>query len=118
MTREALRGLVRPALYSPTLGALLPYAIDEAAAGRYDPLMALRRRRRRPSPEGEHFSVVCAEDVPRMRPAAGRGRRPGRARPVPRRLRALAARRRADRVLHDPAQRGAGAAAVRRRSTR
>ena len=66
MTREGLRGLVRPGLYSPTLGALLPYAIDQAAAGRYDPLMALATGDVEIA-EGEHFSVVCAEDAPRMR---------------------------------------------------
>ena len=67
MTREALRGLVRPALYSPTLGALLPYAIDRAAAGRYEPLMALATGDIDLS-EGQHFSVICAEDAPRMSP--------------------------------------------------
>jgi pimeloyl-ACP methyl ester carboxylesterase len=70
MTRDALRGLVRPGLYSPSLGALLPYAIDQAAAGRYEPLMALATGDADIA-EGEHFSVICAEDVPRMAPAAG-----------------------------------------------
>ena len=70
MTRDALRGLVRPGLYSPSLGALLPYAIDQAAAGRYEPLMALATGDANVA-EGEHFSVICAEDVPRMAPPAG-----------------------------------------------
>jgi pimeloyl-ACP methyl ester carboxylesterase len=65
MTREALRGLVRPGLYSPALGALLPYAIEQAAAGRFEPLMTLAAGDVDVS-EGEHFSVICAEDVPRM----------------------------------------------------
>ena len=64
--------------------------------------------------EGQHFSVICAEDVPRMPPASGRASDAGAQGPVPRRLRALAARRRAGGVLHDPRQPGAGAAAVRR----
>jgi pimeloyl-ACP methyl ester carboxylesterase len=67
MTRGALRSLVRPALYQPTLGALLPYAIAQAAAGRYEPLMALAAGDVDLS-EGEHFSVICAEDAPRMSP--------------------------------------------------
>jgi pimeloyl-ACP methyl ester carboxylesterase len=71
MTREALRSLVRPGLYSPALGALLPYAIEQAAAGRYEPLMALAAGDADIS-EGEHFSVICAEDAPRMA-AAGAG---------------------------------------------
>ena len=70
MTRDALQGLVRPGLYSPALGAMLPYAIDQAAAGRYDPLMALATGESDIA-EGEHFSVICAEDAPRMRPASG-----------------------------------------------
>ena len=78
MTRDALRSLVRPGLYSPTLGALLPYAIDQAAAGRYDPLMALAAGDADIA-EGEHFSVVCAEDAPRMAPAAADGDQGARA---------------------------------------
>ena len=72
MTREALRNLVRPGLYSPTLGAMLPYAIDQAAAGHFEPLMAFAASGIDLA-EGEHFSVICAEDVPRMAPAAGPG---------------------------------------------
>jgi pimeloyl-ACP methyl ester carboxylesterase len=72
LTRDAVQGLVRPALYSPSMGAMLPHAIEEAAAGRFGVLLALAG-----SPggapsdmsEGEHFSVVCAEDVPRLPPA-------------------------------------------------
>ena len=72
MTRVALQGLVRPGLYSPSLGALLPYAIEQAAVGRYDPLMALAAGDVDIA-EGEHFSVVCAEDAPRMGSAGGAG---------------------------------------------
>ena len=72
LTRDALRGLVRPGLYSPTLGALLPYAIEQAAAGRYASLVALATGQVDVS-EGEHFSVICAEDAPRMGPAGGAG---------------------------------------------
>jgi pimeloyl-ACP methyl ester carboxylesterase len=72
-TRDALNDLVRPALYQPAIGAILPHAIEEAAAGRFDVLLALADTSGGGSPidlsEGEHFSVVCAEDVPRL-PAA------------------------------------------------
>jgi pimeloyl-ACP methyl ester carboxylesterase len=73
LTRDAVQGLVHGPLYSPALGAMLPHAIEEAAAGRFGVLLALAS-----SPggqpgdlsEGEHFSVICAEDAPRMRPAS------------------------------------------------
>jgi pimeloyl-ACP methyl ester carboxylesterase len=74
LSKDMVLGLVRPALYSPALAAMLPHAIEEAAAGRFGVLLALAS-----SPggapsdmsEGQHFSVVCAEDVPRLAPAAG-----------------------------------------------
>jgi pimeloyl-ACP methyl ester carboxylesterase len=69
-TRAALEDLARPALYRPAMGAILPYAIDEAAAGRFGPLLALAASGGPASPielsEGEHFAVVCAEDAPRL----------------------------------------------------
>ena len=70
LTRDALRGLVRPGLYSPALGALLPYAIEQAAVGRYEALVALATGDVDIA-EGEHFSVICAEDVPRLPPVTG-----------------------------------------------
>ena len=72
MTREALRNLIRPGLYSPTLGAVLPYAIDQAAGGHFEPLMAFAAGGVDLA-EGEHFSVICAEDAPRMAASAGPG---------------------------------------------
>ena len=74
MTTEALRSLVHSPLYTPALGAMLPHAIDEAAAGRFGPLVALSSSTgARPTDisEGQHFSVICAEDAPRMAPASG-----------------------------------------------
>ena len=74
LTAEALRNLVHSPLYSPALGAMLPHAIDEAAAGRFGPLLALSSSTsEQPADisEGQHFSVICAEDVPRMAPATG-----------------------------------------------
>jgi pimeloyl-ACP methyl ester carboxylesterase len=74
LTADALRGLVHPPLYTPALGAMLPHAIGEAAAGRFGPLLALSSSTGAlPTDisEGQHFSVICAEDVPRMAPASG-----------------------------------------------
>jgi pimeloyl-ACP methyl ester carboxylesterase len=81
MTPEAVRGLVHSPLYTPALGAMLPFAIDEAAAGRFGPLLALSTSTGglpTDLSEGQHFSVICAEDAPRMPPAAaGAGQEPG-----------------------------------------
>jgi len=69
MTADAVRALVHRPLYAPTQAALLPQAIDEAAAGRFGVLLALASStgdRPIDLSEGQHFSVACAEDVPRM----------------------------------------------------
>ena len=72
LTRDAVQQLVRPGLYVPALGAILPQAIDDAAAGRFGPLLALGATPlgggANEIAEGEHFSVVCAEDAPRLGP--------------------------------------------------
>jgi pimeloyl-ACP methyl ester carboxylesterase len=72
---DMLQALVRQALYSPVLASALPVAIDEAAAGRFAPLVGLASalgggRRSMALAQGMHFSVVCAEDLPRMDGAA------------------------------------------------
>ncbi|MET0384136.1 MAG: alpha/beta fold hydrolase [Burkholderiaceae bacterium] len=81
-TRDAVDDLLHPALYTPAIGALLPHAIEEAAAGRFGVLLALGAGPGAASPadlsEGAHFSVVCSEDAPRLTalsgdPAAERG---------------------------------------------
>lgn len=69
MERGQVVGAVRPPLYSPTLSALLPAAIAAAAAGDFNPLNALSGSllgRRGGLAAGMHFSVVCAEDLPRL----------------------------------------------------
>jgi len=71
LTRETLLGLVRPPLYSPPLAAALPAALHEAALGRFDALGGLAGQlgggsRAMRIFEGMHFSVVCAEDAPRI----------------------------------------------------
>jgi pimeloyl-ACP methyl ester carboxylesterase len=74
LTAEAVRGLVHSPLYSPALGAMLPHALEEAAAGRFAPLLALASSTgSQPTDlsEGQHFSVICAEDVPRLPPPSG-----------------------------------------------
>ena len=69
--RYTLLSLVRSPLYGPSAAALLPAAIHEASQGRFGPLMGIgasiggSSKKTRLS-EGMHFSVVCAEDVPRM----------------------------------------------------
>ena len=74
ITAEAVRGLVHSPLYTPSSGAMLPYAIDEAWAGRFGPMLALGSSNGgKPTDmsEGQHFSVICAEDVPRLPAATG-----------------------------------------------
>jgi pimeloyl-ACP methyl ester carboxylesterase len=70
LTREMLVGLVRLPLYAPMLAAGLPMAISEAAEGRFGPLASLSSSvlpgRAQGLAAGMHFSVVCAEDMPRL----------------------------------------------------
>ena len=69
LTREMLRAMVRAALYSPVTASVLPAALDEAAAGRFGPLVGLSSalgtaRGDAMLAQGMHFSVICAEDLP------------------------------------------------------
>jgi pimeloyl-ACP methyl ester carboxylesterase len=70
LTREMLLGMVRGPLYAPSLAAALPAAMGAATRGRFDALAALAQalggRRGSRTAAGMHFSVVCAEDVPRL----------------------------------------------------
>jgi pimeloyl-ACP methyl ester carboxylesterase len=71
LTRAAVLGMVRMALYAPLLSSALPWAIDEAAQGRWLPLVglgtALSEGARTPLlAVGMHFAVICAEDYPRL----------------------------------------------------
>lgn len=68
LTRDALVGMVRTALYVPAFAAALPQAIAEAAAGRFGALAGLASALSSNTSQlyaGMHFSVVCAEDEPR-----------------------------------------------------
>lgn len=69
LTRDMLLGMVRAALYAPALAAALPAALDEAAQGRFAPLVGLSSaigpaRGSAALAQGMHFSVICAEDMP------------------------------------------------------
>jgi pimeloyl-ACP methyl ester carboxylesterase len=70
LTREMLGTLVRGPLYSPTLASALPMALTEASEGRFTALFGLAAslgsKRTTALAAGMHYSVVCAEDVPRM----------------------------------------------------
>ncbi len=67
---DRVLGAVRGPLYAPSLAAGLPRAIGEAAQGRYEALLgladALASRRGGTVAMGMHFSVLCAEDGPRL----------------------------------------------------
>jgi pimeloyl-ACP methyl ester carboxylesterase len=75
MTPAMLWSWVRAPLYVPALAAGLPHALDAASRGQWGALAALAGalgggRARGALATGQHFSVVCAEDAPRL---AGRG---------------------------------------------
>lgn len=70
LTRETLMSAVRPPLYAPTLAAALPEALHEASQGRFNALGALAGMTGSGGPSrlytGMHYSVICAEDAPRL----------------------------------------------------
>lgn len=70
LTRELVVSALRGPLYAPVLASVLPQAIDDAADGRFDALAALGGalggNKAMKSATGMHFSVVCAEDFPRL----------------------------------------------------
>ena len=72
LTRDGLLNMARLPMYVPVMASALPLALGEATAGRFEPLLGLSAafmggggRAMRMS-EGMHFSVVCAEDLPRL----------------------------------------------------
>jgi pimeloyl-ACP methyl ester carboxylesterase len=74
LTAHTLTGLSHAFSYMPQLASLLPMVLDEAARGRYGPLMALSKlmeeSMRGQMSRGMQLSVVCAEDADRHRPDA------------------------------------------------
>ncbi|WP_292441881.1 alpha/beta fold hydrolase [Methylibium sp.] len=82
LRRETVAAAVRGPLYAPALAAALPFAINEALAGRAAPLIGLAGSlgggtRALETAEGMHFSVVCAEDMPRLDAPPATGTRSG-----------------------------------------
>jgi pimeloyl-ACP methyl ester carboxylesterase len=69
-SRDMLTGLARGPLYGPGIAAALPFALSEAAQGRFTPLVglttALAGGESTRLAWGMHFSVICAEDYPRI----------------------------------------------------
>lgn len=74
LTREGLLSALRGPLYSPALASALPFAITQASKGRYEAVFALGYGFGSKGPgkiaAGLHFSVVCAEDQPRVAASA------------------------------------------------
>ncbi len=74
LTRDKLFAFVRQPLYSPLLASAIPQAIAAALDGRFDALAGLgslfAERRGKGVAQGMHFSVVCTEDYPLMKPSA------------------------------------------------
>ncbi len=70
LTRDMMLSAIRAPLYAPSVVAALPYALAEAAAGRFDALIGLNSMQDPKGPGriavGMHFSVLCAEDMPRL----------------------------------------------------
>ena len=71
MTADTVTGLAFIFSYAPQSAALLPLVIDEAARGRYGPLMSLSQLMTKSvgaqMSRGMQWSVLCAEDADRSR---------------------------------------------------
>jgi pimeloyl-ACP methyl ester carboxylesterase len=72
LTFDGLLGLLQPLLYTPEAASLLPEMLGLAATGDYGPLFAATQSTNTNPVEqlnaALHFSVTCAEDVPRITP--------------------------------------------------
>jgi len=71
--RLTLGGILFSALYSPKMAALVPLLIEQAEKGIYTGLFSLGAAFDPLSSriaQGMHFSVVCAEDAPRIDPGS------------------------------------------------
>lgn len=75
LTREIVLRSVRGPLYAPVSASALPPAIHAAAQGRFEGLLGLSGSQGTSKASrlaiGMHFSVVCAEDVPRLNMVSG-----------------------------------------------
>ena len=72
LTFDGVLALLQPLLYTPEASSLLPEMLGLAAAGDYGPLFAATQSTSTNPVEqlnaALHFSVTCAEDVPRITP--------------------------------------------------
>jgi pimeloyl-ACP methyl ester carboxylesterase len=75
VTADTVTGLAFAFSYAPQSAALLPLMLDEAAQGRYGPLMSVAQMATREFSgsmnRAMQWSVVCAEDADRYRPRPG-----------------------------------------------
>lgn len=76
LTHDMATSLARATLYNPVLASALPLAVTRAAQGDLTPLVGLATGMGGPRglqmAMGMHFSVVCAEDLPRLGTTADR----------------------------------------------
>ncbi len=72
LTFDGVLGLLFPLLYAPESSSLLPEMLSLAAAGDFGPLLAAAQSTNTNLAEqvnaALHYSVTCAEDVPRITP--------------------------------------------------
>ncbi|BDY05576.1 alpha/beta fold hydrolase [Ferrimonas sp. YFM] len=71
VTPAKLQSAVRMALYSPSSRALIPFTIDQAWRGNFQPLLGMQMTSEEDGfgiALGMHLSVICAEDHPRLTP--------------------------------------------------
>ncbi len=72
ITFDIVLGALQPLTYLPETATLLPEVLSLAAKGEYEPLFAgnpsMSGREAEQSNAALHFSVTCAEDVPRIQP--------------------------------------------------
>jgi pimeloyl-ACP methyl ester carboxylesterase len=70
LDRRLIASLLRVPLYAPQLASMLPYALAQAAHDDYTPLVSLSSAVSGNLHEnfavGMHFSIICAEDLPRV----------------------------------------------------
>ena len=75
VTADTVTGLAFAFSYAPQTASLLPLILDEAAQGRYGPLMSLaglvNRALGDSMNQAMQWSVICAEDADRYRPPSG-----------------------------------------------
>ncbi|MDQ3289444.1 MAG: alpha/beta hydrolase [Pseudomonadota bacterium] len=71
VTKDTVAGLAFAFSYAPQTASLLPLMLDEAARGRYGPLMSLAQmmsgEMAGQMTRGMQWSVICAEDAPRFK---------------------------------------------------